>query len=98
MAGSCENCKYYAPVYAEYARKLVMSCTNENVTKEMGNCTFFTRRDERRCEHCKWLDLTDKTSVGYRCRRPNHYWRYKTSCRKYKWTRACKAFAERGDT
>lgn len=48
-----------------------------------------------KCGDCKYLDLSEKTTVGYVCNRPNHRWLTSTSHLKYKWSIACKAFEKR---
>lgn len=48
-----------------------------------------------KCGECKYLDLSEKTTVGYVCNRPNHRWLTSTSHLKYKWSIACKAFEKR---
>ena len=51
--------------------------------------------EKNKCGDCKYLDLSEKTTVGYVCNRPNHRWLTSTSHLKYKWSIACKAFEKR---
>lgn len=54
-------------------------------------------RSYKACEECKWLDLNDKTSCGYRCKNPYKDWRTRVAMLKYKWAKACKMFEEKGE-
>ena len=50
----------------------------------------------RKCGECQYLNTEDTThSVGFPCRRPNHYWRTPTAYLKYKHTPACRDFKPR---
>ena len=50
---------------------------------------------KNKCGNCKYLDLSQKTTVGFVCTRPDHHWRTSTSHLKYAWTIACKAFEKK---
>ena len=45
-----------------------------------------------KCGSCKWLDLSQKSSIGYVCKNPGKEWRHKTSMYHAKSARACKKF------
>ena len=48
-----------------------------------------------KCGECAYLNLNIKTSVGYKCERPNSRGKLFSSYFKYKHTFACKDFKER---
>lgn len=52
-------------------------------------------RSCKACEDCKWLDLNDKTSVGYRCKNPDKVWHTRVAMLKGKGAKACKMFIQR---
>ena len=47
-----------------------------------------------KCGECKWLDLREKTCIGYPCRNPDRRWRTRTAQFHYKHTPACKMYEE----
>lgn len=40
---ACENCKFWEPVFAPYAKKMVMCCTAPK-EGETGGCKYFQRK------------------------------------------------------
>lgn len=47
---------------------------------------------EGRCGSCKYLNLKDRSSVGYGCERPNHFWKNRATRYKEKYMKACSAY------
>lgn len=52
----------------------------------------------RKCQDCKWLDTEHRCSIGYKCTNPDKYFRTKTAMWKYKHTKSCKLFENKGVT
>lgn len=49
------------------------------------------------CRDCVYLDHNDKSTVGYGCNRPNHFWKHNSTRYKQKCAPACSAFIKRED-
>lgn len=47
------------------------------------------RRPDAKCGSCAYLDLEDRSTIGFECHRPNHNFRSCSASRKYKTTPAC---------
>lgn len=56
------------------------------------------RPKQETCKTCRFLDLNDRTSIGYKCHRPRWIFRKSTSSRKQKANRACTAYEKREDS
>lgn len=56
-----------------------------------------TEYKKHKCGECEYLNTNIKTSVGYKCERPNFRHTTNTGHLKYKHTPACKGFKERGE-
>ena len=55
-----------------------------------------TRNSERHfCRDCKWLDTTEKCTIGYECVCPNKRFQTRTAKWKYRHTPACRLFEEK---
>lgn len=90
--GDCEQAREI--MHQEYLKY-------KNMWEELGN-EHIAKADKKirsykACEDCKWLDLNDKTSCGYRCKNPYKDWRTRVAMLKYKWAKACKMFEEKGE-
>ena len=42
----CERCRYWKPTYAEFAQRLVMTCTCDDKIYDQGRCGQFENIDE----------------------------------------------------
>ena len=53
------------------------------------------RPKQATCKTCRFLDLNDRSSTGYKCHRPRWIFRKPASSRKQKANRACTAYQKR---
>lgn len=52
----------------------------------------YEAKSKPRCKECKYLDLEDKKSIGYKCNRPGFHRTWESAAWKQKSAAACKAF------
>lgn len=52
-------------------------------------------KSKPKCGECKYLDLSDKHVVGYKCHRPNFHRTFESASWKQKCNPGCKAFERR---
>ena len=52
---------------------------------------------DKRCRDCIWLDMSEKHTIGYKCKNPNKQFRTETAQFKYPHMACCTLFAERSE-